>query len=313
MILKKIFSSFPIFELLARRIIYSKVFICLHKLYKSTSAQKSTKSNKKKCAAKKIDPNLFFKEINKLGIKHGDILIVHSSYENLKSLSLTPVEIIDYLKDLVGPSGTLVLPAFRVSVKKGDFHMVDLDSKQVSTGMLPSLFVRMKGVIHGKFPVNTLSAFGKYAKIMFSDEINAKFVHGENTAWDFCVNNNAKILMLGTDPSRTLTAIHCAEDKMGLKWPIKGWFEKVSYKCTSNSALLNFNVFVRKRTWAKYMVSEYRTKVLIREKLLISNLVGNIQVSYVGDSKKLVQFIIDGVNTKNKKNMFFWVSKRRIN
>ncbi|MDY3869591.1 MAG: hypothetical protein SOZ52_09485, partial [Pyramidobacter sp.] len=48
------------------------------------------------------------------GIKEGDLLVIHSSFDALAGTRLKPQEIIERLKFLVGDSGTIAMPAIRV-------------------------------------------------------------------------------------------------------------------------------------------------------------------------------------------------------
>ena len=77
----------------------------------------------KKGVKTEVDENLMeriFEWIDSLGIKKGDILIVHSSMEGLRKAAPDPKRIIDYLLQLVGEEGTLVIPTFPVINLKYD-------------------------------------------------------------------------------------------------------------------------------------------------------------------------------------------------
>lgn len=59
-------------------------------------------------------PNILskFNEKRSLNIKKGDILLVHSGMDGLESLGVDSTDIITFLKEIVGDSGTLVFPVY---------------------------------------------------------------------------------------------------------------------------------------------------------------------------------------------------------
>ena len=86
-----------------------------------------------------------FEYISGLGIKKGDILILHSSMEGLRSASPDPKVIIDYLLNLLGPEGTLVIPAFATANRKYSAEKIPTYNPKKSlcwTGMIPNVVVK---------------------------------------------------------------------------------------------------------------------------------------------------------------------------
>ena len=57
-----------------------------------------------------------------------------------------------------------------------------------------------------------------------NQNLNIDLAHGVGSAWHFCAENNAKILLLGTKASKSLTMVHVAEDILDDRWPIKDWY-----------------------------------------------------------------------------------------
>ncbi|WP_220768832.1 AAC(3) family N-acetyltransferase, partial [Shewanella sp. MBTL60-007] len=98
-ILKVILEKSPWLEVFIRRIYY---FVKERGLFNGD--KNATKSN----IRVKADFSLLKNYLLSLGIKKGDILIVHSSYDELKSFDVNPVVIISFLRGLVGDEGTLV-------------------------------------------------------------------------------------------------------------------------------------------------------------------------------------------------------------
>jgi aminoglycoside 3-N-acetyltransferase len=308
--LSYIFSRFPLFEVVIRRFFYSTLF---------ESYRLKTKTKTKVSGGVKKDKKSFEEIaliIQSLDIVHGDVLIVHSSYEQLSKFDVSPLEIINLLKSLVGGTGTLVMPAFpvlstksaAVKGKHSEFFLYDKNSKICSTGLIPAMFLRTANVERSEFPYNTLAASGREARQMFEHNLTTDLAHGAGSSWHYCFEQEAKVLLLGVNPSKTLTIVHVAEDLMDLSWPIKEWFEPKDVMIKSNAKLIKFTARLRRQFWSRFMASEYRTKWFRDNKLLIDYSNADLKVSFVPNSKTLVEAVIN--NMKRKKNMFFLPPKK---
>ena len=69
-----------------------------------------------------------------LGVTPGRTLWVQSSWNEFYNVAMRPSEVIDLLRDLLGPEGTLVMPAFPIDQDPGKVFLVD--RAPVYTGLL---------------------------------------------------------------------------------------------------------------------------------------------------------------------------------
>ena len=289
--LQKIFRNVPSTEVLSRRIYYSKLY---RKLISKKKVRRSSKN---------IENNNFENvksHIRTLGIVKGDLLILHSAYGELERFKSSPISIINFLRELVGEEGTIVMPAF---YKTDETKTIKLNSNVCTTGMLPAIFIRMKGVYRSSFPVNALAAQGPKANVMFREPPELDLAHGVGSAWHYCAENQAKILLLGPKASKSLTMVHVAEDVLDSNWPIKKWYEAVHFNINKQGSTLKKTVRVRREWWAKFMVSEYRSKWLEENGLLVETTIEGLNVAYVADSKSLVDTL--KINMVNRSVSFF--------
>ena len=145
----------------------------------------------------------------KNGIKQDDIIVLHSSYASVANSGLSAEEIIDNLLGLVGPEGTLAMPAIRhfpeegegdeyllnyISDKCGEKETVyDMYKSTVSSGLLPFTLMRYDDAEISRFPLNPLVAVGAKASEMMKSNIDGlkPTAHGPNSAWAFCAKQNA--------------------------------------------------------------------------------------------------------------------------
>lgn len=234
--------------------------------------------------------NEFFQFLgNRLGIEKGDILIVHSSMEGLKSLGADVKEIIDQLLNLVGEEGTLVIPTFPKYNKKKTYNGESIDIYDVKrtlcwTGMLPNIFLRYKDVIRSEFPYCTLAAKGYYANEMMKHTWESDVAQGKNSAWGFCAEHHAKVLFLGVKAFHSITESHMVEDYLDSKWPIREWYENKKYCIiTSNKEEKIVSIRQRKNNWAKFIPEYYNESMLELNGDIINVNYNNIDISFIPD------------------------------
>jgi len=230
----------------------------------------STKASVK-CARMSEDENAFTLEmlsnaIRKHGIAQGDILIVHSSMQSLAPTGAGPTEIIDMLIDLVGVDGTLVMPAIpKYSEAPTGVERISQDLSESVwtynvqrtppwTGALPHKLMKRPGAIRSRFPLNTVVALGKHAHSMMDHELDTPGATpcGPASAWAYCANHNAKVLMLGVDLAHSLTMIHVAEDCHEDDWPVAGWYRPRKFLVKDQDSESLVNVRERHPKWAMH-------------------------------------------------------------
>ena len=123
-----------------------------------------------------------------LGIKPGDIIIMHSSLSKIGWIVGGSVAVIEALMDVLTPKGTLVMPTFTsdnsepsdwenppVPEKWWDTirkEMPAYDSRITPTramGKIVETFRTWPGVLRNDHPVSSFAAWGKFAKRILSN------------------------------------------------------------------------------------------------------------------------------------------------
>lgn len=231
--------------------------------------------------------------LNNCGIKKGDVVLIHSSLDGLRSLGLTTEEIVDLILEIYSEM-TVAFATYPIEPrKKKEVYKYDPSKTLCWTGMLPNVFLKREGVIRSIFPYNTLAAKGNQAEGMMKDNICATFPHGEYSAWEFCRQNHAKILFLGTTSREANTmAIHMVPDVMGDEWPIKDWYEERKYIITNEGEKTEIAIQVQSGFWYQY-VNEYKTDKLLKDqKLLMDISVEDIPLEIVPDCYDMMEYLV---------------------
>lgn len=267
--------------------------------------------NKKKASikhkdAEKFDKSLLIDYVESLGINTGDILIVHSSMDALSQFGMSPKEIIDWLLELVGPEGTLCMPAFPL-YRENDYSLdsqtgetiITYDVKKTPcwTGLLPNLFLRYPGVIRSEFPYNPLAAIGKEAEAMMRDNLLGDKPHGKHSSWEYCVDHHAKVLFLGCQIHHSLTLLHIRED-LDDSFPVKNWYRRQSYLVKKDEEERRITIFERDPIWARYLTEMHSRRVLVREELIKVSTLNSIPFGFISDTHVLKDrlFLQNGFN-----------------
>ena len=238
------------------------------------------------------------------GIGKGSIIIVHSSYDLLEISGLLPEEINSKLLELVGTEGTLVMPAIRKYKEEGNFekhikkNMDDVEctynvqKSKIISGLLPYMLMQRDDSFVSRFPLNPVVAVGKHAKKMIKKNLegNEPTPHGPNSAWKYCLDNNAIIIGLGVDMPHFLTMTHVNEE-CSEGWPIKNWYRKRKFVIIDKDFKIQKEVLERKPIWGTIYLAEnkYR-KDLIRNNILKIETVEGLKISRI-ESDQLIHYL----------------------
>ncbi|SCA58936.1 hypothetical protein AB751O23_BI_00010, partial [Chlamydiales bacterium SCGC AB-751-O23] len=173
-------------------------------LYKSY--QKKQKANRKPFSKIEISKILQ----TQLNIQENDLIIVHSSVENL-NLDFSPIELFSILKNLVGPEGTLVFPT-HIDIRAEDFYKSDkvFDVRRTLsfTGILSEIARRQKEAKRSLHPFNSVCAIGKEASFLTKDHHKSLLPCGPNTPYYRAIERKGKAIGLGVN-TEFLSLVHC--------------------------------------------------------------------------------------------------------
>ena len=244
--------------------------------------------------------------IKSLGIKKGDLVVVHSSANGLLDLKANPNELLDSFITLVGESGTIAMPAFPDEDK-----MKDIDGRKVYdpqkslawTGMMPNLMLRKKGNVRSRFPYNPLVAYGPLAAEMMAENLNTDLAHGKGSCWGYCYEHGAKVLFIGLPAYHSNTSLHIVEDYNFNDWLPTDWYEDKEYYIKNSDGMGKKTVRVRKAKWSMYFAERYTEKKYIKQGLIQEEKVGNIEIRYIANLK----VFIDSVSSNWKKLKFIYL------
>lgn len=146
----------------------------------------------------------------KLGFERGRVLWVHSSWNEFYNLNAKPSEVIAVMRDLLGPDGTLVMPAFPADPDPA--KILEIDFAPSSTGLLTEIFRRGRDVERSINLTSSVCAAGPAAGFLLRDHHHDLFAWGRKTPYCRAMEVDARIVGLGVGSLvRHMTALHAVE------------------------------------------------------------------------------------------------------
>lgn len=160
--------------------------------------------------------------LRQLGVRLGDVVFVHSSFDRFEAFNGKPTEIIVALQEAVGPAGTLLMPtlpftgtAVEYVAHGGIFDVVRTPS---GMGLLSELFRRSPGVARSVHPTHPVAAWGRRAEEIIAGHHLAATPCGMGSPYTRLLEYDGKILLLGTGIA-AMTFFHAVEERLEPEMP----------------------------------------------------------------------------------------------
>ncbi len=299
-----IIARFPYIEVLYRHIYWRIPFVS-SLAGKLASRIRASQSDDDHAIVSTPTLEEFHKGVLKLGLKKGDTVIVHAGIHRFVQAGHTPDEIILQLRETVGPSGTIVVPAMPllrdepVAAKRFDDRLFakpfryHKGKEHIWTGKLPRALVKCEGSHLSKIPLNSAAAIGAQAEyIIESQPIEPGMTPcGPTSLWARCFELDAKILMIDVNIAHSLTMIHVVEDLFEDEWPIQDWYRNREFIIVDGSSTQRIKMRERKPKWALFYCENRLNRDLLDYKIFLQNKTASGINLAIANSSDLVDFL----------------------
>lgn len=148
--------------------------------------------------------------LRELGVREGDILMVHSALSSVGRVEGGADTVIDALIEAVGPGGTIAMPTLYLPAIIGT-DIFDVNESPSQMGTITEVFRKRPGVVRSVHPTHPTAAYGVRAQDLIRDHILAPTACGEGTPFGRLAQWGGKVLLMGVDQDRN-TLLHTAED-----------------------------------------------------------------------------------------------------
>lgn len=137
--------------------------------------------------------------LKQLGLKHGDIVLLHSSLASLGKIAGGAQTVLDAFLDVLGETGTLVVPTFG------------------ALGIITEIVKTHPKAISSIHPRASVAAIGKKAANICQDHWKAETAHGDDTPYMRIARLGGYVCLLGVDQDRN-TTLHTVEALLRLPY-----------------------------------------------------------------------------------------------
>jgi aminoglycoside 3-N-acetyltransferase len=176
-----------------------------------------------------------------LGLEPGDTVLVHSAYKSLGGVKGGPQEVVETLLELLGPTGTLIMPTFNFAFCEGE--PFDARTTPSRMGVLTEIVRTDPRARRVEHPIYSFAVIGRRAdEAAALDEPSA---YGRDSVFGRLRDWDAKIMVIGLAYNDSMTFFHHVEEMEGCDYryvkPFSGKVTNTSGQTTERTV----SMFVR--------------------------------------------------------------------
>ena len=145
--------------------------------------------------------------LKSLGMKEGSCVFIHSSWGSFFNYDGTEKDLIEGILHVLGPAGTLAMPAFPLQRNK----VFNLKKSITGAGLLAEAFRRFPGVKRSINEQHSVCAIGPLSDYLLSEHHLGETCWDEKSPYYRLSQVNAIIFCLGLGYSFMGTVIHCVD------------------------------------------------------------------------------------------------------
>jgi aminoglycoside 3-N-acetyltransferase len=153
--------------------------------------------------------------LEQVGVKRGSILMVHAGLSRFGYVQGGPAMIVDTLRDVLGPDGTLVMATHSNNVL--GVAPYNPQTSPSNVGAVTEYFRRLPGVVRSPHPTHSVAAIGPAAVELTRTHLPSRTPLSRKGFWGRLYDMNGDVLLLC--PIHSSTIFHVGEDWNNLPQP----------------------------------------------------------------------------------------------
>ena len=193
--------------------------------------------------------------LRSVGVRAGDVLLVHSSYNRFEGFIGKPTDVILAIKEVIGSSGTLLMPTMPFLGTELEYvsqgPVLDVVRTPSRMGLITELFRRSPGVRRSVHPTHPVAIWGANAEAMIANHHLATTPCGRRSPYRRLIDYDGKVLLLGTG-IRAMTLFHAIEEEIEREMPFSPFTrETFSLQCKdANGTIVVTQTRLFDATWS---------------------------------------------------------------
>jgi aminoglycoside 3-N-acetyltransferase len=165
-----------------------------------------------------------------LGLTRGDVVFIHSSIDKL-NLDFPFYRVLNILRDVVGPRGTLVFPTYpNHKISSYEYllqgNTFDVRKTPSYVGLLTEFARRQPGAVRSLHPTKSVVAIGPHARDLTSSHQNSPYPYDVGSPYYKLMEFSGKIVGLGVWTSR-FSFPYCVHDALKEKFPVRIYHDRI--------------------------------------------------------------------------------------
>ena len=155
------------------------------------------------------------RDLGELGIRSGDLLMLHSALSRLGFVEGGAEAVIGALLDVLGDDGTLLMPSFPFDTFVAEYlaknPFFDVRHTPSRMGKITEVFRTRPAVLRSLHPTHPVVAFGAAAEELTRSHHRGRTTFGAESPFHRLCERDGKVLLLGVD-FHAMTNLHVVED-----------------------------------------------------------------------------------------------------
>lgn len=213
---------------------------------------------------KKYDANDIVNIMSDLGLTTGSLVCIHASMMQFYNYRGTANQLIDAILAKIGPTGTLMMPAFPKipeNTKYDDFIFNPISDK-TGAGYLAETFRHYPNVLRSNNVRHSVCALGPLAEYLVKDHTNGQNCWDKKSPWYKLCEKDGLVFNFGLPREYVGTFHHCVESLLKDKHPYWSQFftEATNYHYYENDKIIdytNIDTTIYRKTRKKKVLSYF--------------------------------------------------------
>ncbi|MCW3104595.1 MAG: hypothetical protein JWO09_3035 [Bacteroidetes bacterium] len=239
--------------------------------------------------------------LQKIGLRKGDSVLVHSSLSKIGFVEGGATTVIDALLDVIGNEGTLLLPTFPAKGRNKTYleehPFFDIENTPSQMGSITEHFRKMEGVLRSFHPTDCVAAKGPLAAYYTGSHFGQLTPYNEHSPFRKLCDKGGKVLMLGTTLNGACTNLHTLEDAVDFKFPV---YDEKIFEVKMIDAKGNESVMKTKVHNPEYSAKrncDALKPLFEKEGVLVNGMIGGAK-SMLIDADKMLEVMIRSYREK---------------
>lgn len=157
---------------------------------------------------KKYNSRQLIEHLKSLGLVNGSVVLLHSSWDEFYNYQGSIQNFIDSLIDFIGPTGTILMPAYPLLRNKSSIF--DLSRTPTIASLIAEEFRKYPGVKRST-NIHSVCALGPLSDFLLSEHHLSKTSWDEKSPYFKLCSVNGIVLTIGVGKYFVGTTMHCAD------------------------------------------------------------------------------------------------------